>query len=111
MLAPHLSAEELEQYRAAWNQPNAFTSINKWYEANVYPDVKLPTGVTVDAPALALWGMDDTFVTPSQLDHLPSYVFDLEIVRMEGVDHWITHQEPALLLEHIVMFEGRLSKE
>jgi pimeloyl-ACP methyl ester carboxylesterase len=61
MLMPHLTPEELEQYRAAWN--------------------------------------------------LPDYVPDLEIVKLEGVDHWITHQATELLSEHIVTFEARLAKE
>lgn len=111
MLAPHLTAAELEQYRAAWNQPNAFASMSKWYEANVYPEVTMPTGVTVSVPVLALFGMDDTFVTPSELDHLPDYVADLEVEKIEGVDHWITHQATERLIERIVTFEARLAKE
>lgn len=111
MLMPYLSAGELEQYRAAWNQQDAFTSMNKWYEANVYPEVTMPTGITVDVPTLAIWGMADTFVTPSELDHLPDYVSNLEIVKLEGVDHWITHQQTERLIQEIVDFEARLPKE
>lgn len=111
LLMPHLTPEELELYRAAWNLPDAYASMCKWYDANVYPEVTMPTGVTVSVPVLALWGMDDTFVTPSQLEHLPEYVPDLEIVKVEGVDHWITHQATELLSEHIVTFEARLAKE
>jgi pimeloyl-ACP methyl ester carboxylesterase len=111
LLTPHLTPEELEQYRAAWNVPDAYASMCKWYDANVYPEVTMPTGVTVSVPVLALWGMDDTFVTPSQLEHLPDYVPDLEIVKLESVDHWITHQATEILSEHIVTFEARLAKE
>lgn len=111
LLMPHLTPEELERYRAAWSVPEAYASMCKWYDANVYPEVTMPTGVTLSVPVLALWGMDDTFVTPSQLEHLPSYVPDLEIVKLEGVDHWITHQATDVLSEHIVTFEARLAKE
>ncbi len=31
-------------------QPNAFATMNKWYSANLYPDVKLPTGVDIIRP-------------------------------------------------------------
>lgn len=111
MLMPYLTAEELEQYRAAWNEPEAFASMCKWYEANVYPEVTMPTGVTIAAPVLAFWGMEDTFVTPSELEHLPDYVSNLEIEKLEGVDHWTPHQETERLIERIVTFEAGLSKE
>jgi epoxide hydrolase 4 len=111
MLAPHLTPEELAQYRVAWSEPDAFPTMHKWYHANLYPEVKLPRGVTIEVPTLVLWGMDDPFVTSSQLAHMPGYVADVEIVEIPGVDHWITHQKTALLAEHIVAFEARIPRE
>ena len=56
MLFPHLPMAEQSAYQAAWNQPNAVTSMTAWYRANVYSTYTLPTGNTISVPTLALWG-------------------------------------------------------
>jgi pimeloyl-ACP methyl ester carboxylesterase len=108
MLAAYLSAEEAAAYRMAWDRTGAAAAMAKWYSANNYPEYKLPSGVTVDVPTLALAGVNDTFVTPSQLDPLPRFVSKLKTARIEGVDHWMTHQITAELVRRIREFEGEL---
>lgn len=102
LLAPHLSADELVAYRLGWNQPGALPAMHRWYSTNLYPQVRLPRDVRVEVPTLAIWGLDDTFVTPSQLAHLPDYVADLEVLELPGVDHWITHQRTDTILRAIL---------
>ena len=108
-LSPHLSEVEAAQYQEQWNQPKAFETMNKWYSANLYPDVKLPTGIaTIERPTLAIWAMDDAFVKSSTLDHLPKYVKMLEVKRLSGVDHWVTHQRTQEVFQWIQDFHARL---
>jgi pimeloyl-ACP methyl ester carboxylesterase len=107
-LFPHLSEEEVAQYKEHWGQPQAFETMNKWYAANLYPDVKLPTGVVIERPTLAIWGMADTFVKSSTLDHLPKYVKKLEVQRLSGVDHWVTHQRTPEVFKWIRDFHERI---
>lgn len=107
-LSSHLTPEELTQYRAQWNQPDAYAHMNQWYAANLHPDVKLPRGISIERPTLAIWGMADTFVMPSQLEHLPRFVRTLEIVRLDGVDHWVTHQRTDEVAQRIREFYARL---
>jgi epoxide hydrolase 4 len=109
-LSPYLSPAELAQYHAAWEQPGAKVAMNDWYRANLHPEVKLPTGVTVSARTLAVWGLKDTFVTPSQLMHLPRYVSDLKIVTYPDGDHWLPLQMPDALIELIAQFEAALPR-
>lgn len=111
MLAPYLSPAELGEYRTSWEQPNALASMNSWYSANLYPDATMPTGVIVEVPTLVLFGMDDVFVTPSELDHLPDYVTDLHIVELAGVDHWTPHQATEAIVKRVLEFEASLPAE
>ncbi|MFT3923303.1 MAG: alpha/beta hydrolase [Myxococcales bacterium] len=107
-LGPHLSPAERDAYHAAWGQPDVVASMSKWFQANLEPEVRLPTGVTITTPTLVLWGLDDSFVTASQLDHLPDYVEHLQVKRFAGVDHWITHQISDELLHALRDFEASL---
>jgi len=108
VLSPHLTPDELAQYKVQWSRSGAYEAMNKWYSANLSPTLTLPTGVTIDSPTLAIWGMDDTFVTPSELDHLPKYVRQLEVQRLTGVDHWVTHQRTDQVFGWIREFHARL---
>jgi pimeloyl-ACP methyl ester carboxylesterase len=108
LLAGYLSADEAAAYQVAWDQPGAVAAMNKWYSANIHPEYKLPSGVMVDVPTLALAGTDDTFVTPSHLDALPRFVSKLKTERTDGVDHWMTHQITDELVRRIRAFEAEL---
>jgi epoxide hydrolase 4 len=110
LLSAHVTSDELAQYHTAWNQPNAEVSMDNWYRANLSPKVTMPTQVTVTVPALVLWGMKDTFTTPSELDYLPQYVSDLEIVKIADGDHFIEHGDPADLVPRIIKFEQRVPR-
>jgi pimeloyl-ACP methyl ester carboxylesterase len=107
-LFPLLTPEETALYREQWSQPNAFAAMNKWYSANLYPEVKLPRGNTIARPTLAISGLDDVFVTPSEFDHLGDYVPELEVKRLSGVDHWVTHERTDEVFESIRDFYERL---
>jgi pimeloyl-ACP methyl ester carboxylesterase len=110
MLSPYLGEAELARYRQAWEQPGAQVAMNNWYRANLYPEVTLPTGMTIEVETLALWGMLDTFVTPSQLAHLPRYVKNLEVVTYAEGNHWLPLQLPEEIVKQVVRFERRLAR-
>jgi pimeloyl-ACP methyl ester carboxylesterase len=110
MLSAYLSSAESAAYHTAWDQTGAAAAMAKWYSANTYPEYKLASGVTIDVPTLALAGVNDTFVTPSQLDALPRFVSKLKTARIEGVDHWMTHQISDELVRRIREFEADLPR-
>lgn len=110
MLDPHLDDAELSLYQEAWNQPDSARSMNDWYRANLHPEVRLPEGVYVEVPSLVLWGTNDAFTTPSQLEHLPRFVREVEIVRWEGADHFLTHQRTDEVVTRWADFEAELGR-
>ena len=102
-----LLPDELLEYQAAWNQPGTALGMNNWYSANLYPEVRLATGITIAVPTLVLWATDDAYVTASELDYFPDYISDLQIERFVG-DHWLTHRETDRLSALIRDFEAGL---
>jgi pimeloyl-ACP methyl ester carboxylesterase len=105
ILAPHLSQEELDGYRAAWSQPGARVAMAAWYAANVYPENRMPTGVTIGVPTLVLHGEADPFVTASELDLLPPFIEKLEILRLPDAGHWLPHEAPNRVATEIARFD------
>ena len=68
-------------------------------------EVKLPREwLTVDVPTLVIWAMDDIALPPSLIDGLEDYVKDLRLYRIEGATHWIVHEKPQLVIEHLSRF-------
>ncbi|MEO8250445.1 MAG: alpha/beta hydrolase [Burkholderiales bacterium] len=102
-----------QQYREIWQA--GLTGPLNWYRATplrppregdpAAADVKLPREwLTVDVPTLVLWAMDDVALPPSLVDGLEDYVSDLRLHRIEGATHWIVHEKPQLVIEHLTRF-------
>ena len=58
----------------------------------------------VSLPTLVLWAMDDIALPPDLLDGLTDYVPHMELKKIEGATHWIIHEQPALLAQHLQDF-------
>jgi len=61
------------------------------------------TGI-IEVPTLIIWGMKDVALLPQQLEGLSDYVKNLKIVRSENSSHWITHDDPDLVISSIKEF-------
>lgn len=106
-IGPYVSLEELAAYHAAWERPRAKISMNNWYRANVYPELKTPTNVVLDIATLTLWGERDEMVTTSEIDYLPDFVPDLRVVRLDA-DHWFPLKMPERVMDEVLQFEQTL---
>lgn len=108
LLGSHLDSEELAPYHSAWNQPDAKASMSNWYRANLYPNVTMPTQVTVDVPTLVMWGQQDTFTLPSQLRQIPDYVPNLTVHLWPNADHWLLFDNVEETAQRMIAFERGL---
>lgn len=61
----------------------------------------------VRARTLVLWGMRDESLVPELLDGLEEWVEDLRIERFPAATHWIVHEEPRRVTEHLMRFLGQ----
>jgi epoxide hydrolase 4 len=55
------------------------------------------TSLRVAVPTLVIWGMQDPYTLPGQLDGLGDYVPDLHIVRIEDAGHYPMRSHPDLV--------------
>lgn len=90
-----------EKYIEAWSQPGAILGGVNYYRANTSFDEW--TGI-IELPTLVIWGMKDVALLPQQLEGLSDYVKNLKIVRSENSSHWITHDDPDLIVSSIKEF-------
>lgn len=63
-----------------------------------------PNAFTVPLPTLLLWAMNDAALLPDLLDGLERWVPEGRIERIDGATHWVVHEQPALVAEHIGHF-------
>ena len=59
---------------------------------------------TVTLPTLVLWGLDDIALPPSLIDGLEDFVPQMQLERIEGATHWIVHEQPQLVIQHLEKF-------
>lgn len=109
-----------EAYLAAWRQPGAVTAMLNYYRAmQMVPPHKDgrpaeipeldPARLAVTVPTLVIWGMQDRFLLPRNLDGLEAFVPDLRIRRIETGSHWVIHEHPDAVNAAIRDFlEGRV---
>jgi pimeloyl-ACP methyl ester carboxylesterase len=97
------AAEDLAQYRAAWSQPGALTSMINWYRAlfrfrTMFPDR------TVRVPTRILWGERDAFLLAEMAQESLRYCASAELFTFANASHWLQHEEPARVSELLVDF-------
>lgn len=59
---------------------------------------------TVTLPTLVLWGMGDIALPPVLIDGLEEYVPQMQLERIEDATHWIVHEQPQLVIDHLEKF-------
>ncbi len=97
------SPDDLAQYRSAWSQPHALTSMINWYRAAFRYRTKFPDS-TVHVPTRILWGEHDAFLLSAMAhDSLP-YCDSAELYTFANATHWLQHEEPARVSELLIDF-------
>ena len=106
MAPPWLTDDVKAQYRSVWQQ--GLTGALNYYRASPLrhsPELAQlvipPELLNVSLPTLVLWGMGDIALPPGLLDGLQGYVAKLQIERIDSATHWIIHEQPALVAQHL----------
>jgi len=97
------SADDLGQYRAAWSQPRAITSMIHWYRALFRTRVKFPEK-TVRVPTRILWGEQDAFLLTEMAHESVRYCTNADLFTFANATHWLQHEEPARVSELMIDF-------
>ena len=97
------SADDLAQYRAAWSQPDALTSMINWYRAGVRYRTRSANG-TVRVPTRILWGERDTFLMSEMARESLRHCTHGEFFPFPNATHWLQHEEPTKVSELLIEF-------
>ena len=97
------------QYREVWQ--HGLTGPLNFYRASPLrpgPDIAnlvIPRELLdVHLRTLVVWGMGDVALPPGLLDGLADFVPRMELERVEGASHWIIHEQPMLVAQHLERF-------
>jgi pimeloyl-ACP methyl ester carboxylesterase len=97
------SAKDLAEYRNAWSQPGAITSMLNWYRA-AFRFRSHFADRTIRMPTRILWGQGDAFLVPEMAEESLRYCTDGELIRFPQASHWLQHEEPARVSDQLLRF-------
>jgi pimeloyl-ACP methyl ester carboxylesterase len=101
------------QYREVWSQ--GLTGALNYYRASplrpprqadaAAAAITLPKSMlAILVPTLVLWGMQDIALPPGLVEGLEDYIPDLSLHRIADGSHWLVHEQPALVAQHLQTF-------
>jgi pimeloyl-ACP methyl ester carboxylesterase len=103
------STESLAGHRKAWSNPDALRSMIHWYRAGLrHPPAG---GKRITVPVLLLWGEQDRFLGTSLIGPTEALCESLRVVRFPDHTHWLPHEAPEAVMEHILQFFERSEDE
>ena len=84
---------DLVQYRKAWSQPKAYTSMLNWYRAMLQKPPKPLASSRITVPTLLIWGVQDKFLGREMAQPSIDRCDDGQLVFIEEATHWVQHEE------------------
>jgi pimeloyl-ACP methyl ester carboxylesterase len=101
------SQSDLAVYRRAWEQPRAFSSMVNWYRAALRHRPARLARPLIEVPTLLIWGAQDAFLGREMAEPSIEMCRDGQLVMFEEATHWLHHEEPELVNDFILDFQGR----
>ncbi len=108
-----LSREEFELFKNALSSNEMLYAAMNWYRANIPPfedvsDADLWPGpnARITMPGLFIWGEEDQVFVPELIDKVDNAGTDMRTIRLEGINHWTSMQEPERATKAIIDFLG-----
>ncbi|MHA2139499.1 MAG: alpha/beta fold hydrolase [Candidatus Hodarchaeales archaeon] len=104
-MAKGLSEKERNQYRDAWAQENAMTSMINWYRVmSLRSSARSDRTPKIHIPTLILWGKRDHYLSYEMAQLSVEVCEDGKLVTFEDASHWVHQDEPdrfnQLMIEH-----------
>lgn len=87
------TASELEEYRKAFKQPEAFSAMVNWYRALIQTKSEQPLSFEVTMPMIFLWGVKDVALLHEMADESMAFCRQGKLIKFSEATHWIQHEE------------------
>ncbi|MEP3224372.1 MAG: alpha/beta hydrolase [Parasphingorhabdus sp.] len=108
-----ITPEEFNLFKNALSSNEMLFAAMNWYRANIPPfdavaDVHLwpDPEAKIQVPGLFIWGEEDSVFVPALVDKVDGNGPNMRTVRLKGINHWTSMQEPDRATAAIVEFLG-----
>lgn len=106
-----LSRDEFQLFKDALSTNEMLYAAMNWYRANIPPfeevtDSNLWPGPSakITMPGLFIWGEEDQVFVPALIDQVDNVGPDMRTIRLDGINHWTSMQQPERATKAIVEF-------
>ena len=96
--------EEIADYKEAWNQPNAMTSMMNWYRAAIPSSAKVPEEKSITVPIRILWGEQDIALGKELAEKSLKLCANGDLYFFPNATHWLPHDEADAVNQHFIEF-------
>ena len=96
------SIVDMAQYKKAWSQRNALTSMINWYRAFRESDLKID--IKVNVQTLILWGAKDKFLVEDMASKSLANCLRGQLHMLQDLSHWLHHEDPDRINNLIMDF-------
>lgn len=108
--------DERAAYVLAWSRPGGLTGALNYYRATKLPGISAhsdgssvevpPNYARVTVPTLVIWGEQDEYLRPENLDGLERFVPNLTVKRLPDASHWVMREKADEVNAYIREFVG-----
>lgn len=108
-----LSQEEYGLFSNALSSNEMLYAAMNWYRANIPPfenvteaDLWPGPNAKITMPGLFIWGEEDQVFVPELIDQVDNVGPDMRTIRLKGINHWTSMQQPERATKAIIDFLG-----
>jgi pimeloyl-ACP methyl ester carboxylesterase len=98
------SRNDFDDYREAWDQKDALTSMLNWYRALLRRPARLPARPRLSMPTLVLWGGQDFALGRELAEASVTLCENGELVVFDHANHWIQHEQAEEVNRRLLNF-------
>jgi epoxide hydrolase 4 len=98
------SDEDILEYKQAWSQPGAMTSMLNWYRAAARYSLQTSNDTRIKVPTLMMWGMKDFALSHRLARPSMDYVDEGNLILFPDATHWIQHDAAEEVNHYLVDF-------
>ena len=104
------SLDDLNAYRKAWSQPEAYTCMVNWYRAIIQRPPSPLKNPRISIPTLLIWGAKDRFLGREMAQPSIDFCDKGRLVFFEEATHWVQHEEADKVNRLLIEFLNEKSK-